>query len=372
MDILLAGLCAFLVAFATTPLVISLARRYGYLDDPNRVHPAILHSKPIPRAGGLPPLIGFIAALAITASVSSSFGLSKALIGIIVASTFLVIVGLLDDKYDLNPYLRLLTNFIAVAIVVGAGIGITSFTNPFGGQFILDKIVVGFSLPSYFGFLSGSHHIIVFADLVAFIWIVWIMNALNWSSGVDGQLSGIAIISLAILGVAAWQLTLHDPSQIPVAIIAFAAAAAFSGFLPWSFYPQKIMPGYGGSTLAGFLIAVLAIMSGAKFATALLVLLVPLVDSVWAVVRRVLNRHSPVWGDRLHLHHQLLKIGFSPPQICLFYWAIGLILGIFALGFDSERKFFALAILSIITFATLFTSYNLLKRFNIGVDVKPK
>ncbi len=366
MDILLASVCAFTVSLVVTPLVIRLAYKFGYLDYPNRSHPAILHSKPLPRAGGVPPLIGFVAALFFTAAVSSSFGLSKALMGIIIASIFLVVVGLLDDKFDLNPYLRLFTNFVAVAIAVGAGIGIVAFTNPFGGLFFLDRLVLTINLPTIFGFLSGTHHIIVLADLIAALWIVWVMNALNWSSGVDGQLSGIATISLAILGVAALQLTFRDPSQAPAAVIAFAAAAAFGGFLPWSFYPQKIMPGYGGSTLAGFLIAVLAILSGAKLATALMVLLIPLVDSFWTVVRRLAARRSPVWGDRLHLHHQLLNMGWSPPQICLLYYLIGLVLGILALGFDSQGKFFALAIFGTIAFAALFTSYTLLRRFNIG------
>jgi UDP-GlcNAc:undecaprenyl-phosphate GlcNAc-1-phosphate transferase len=151
-------------------------------------------------------------------------------------------------------------------------------------------------------------------------------------------------------------------------ILAFAAAGAFLGFLPWSFYPQKIMPGYGGSTLAGFLIAVLAILSGAKLATALLVLIIPLVDSVWTIVRRLVNRRSPVWGDRLHLHHQLLKMGWSVPKICLFYYLIGLILGVLALNFDTREKFFALSVLGVLTFSLLFTGYIILRKFSIGND----
>src|SRR5690606_841697 len=142
--------------------------------------------------------------------------------------------------------------------------------------------------------------------------------------------------------------------------------------LPWSFYPQKIMPGYGGATLAGFLIAVLAVISGAKLATALLVILIPLVDSVWTVVRRVLNGHSPVWGDRLHLHHQLLNMGWSIPQICLFYYAIGLILGILALNFDTQKKFFALSILGVLIFALLFTTYIILRKIATKTNADSK
>lgn len=365
MDFLVAGFLALVISFVSTPLVISLAHKFGFVDNPSRPHPAILHNKIIPRAGGLPPLIGFISAVLIVSQVSSQFSITKPLAGVILAAILLVIVGLLDDKYDLNPYLRLVTNFIVAAVVVGFGIGISSITNPFGNQLHLDSITYTFSLPSYFGFLAGHHSIILLADVVAFIWIVWVMNALNWSSGVDGQLTGIATIALLVLGLVSVGLVKNDPNQITTAIIAFAAAGTFLGFLPWSFYPQKIMPGYGGATLAGFLIAVLAILSGAKLASVLLVLLVPLVDSVWVVVRRLASKHSPVWGDNYHLHHQLLKLGLSVPQVCLLYYTVGLVLGVIALEFDSERKFFALLISAVVLFSLLFTGFFIIKKVNL-------
>lgn len=358
---------SFSISFLLTPLVISLTHKFGYLDLPNRKHPAILHKKPIPRAGGISPLLGFLASLFFVAILSPDFSLTKNIWGIIISSVLIVVVGLFDDKYDLSPYLRLVTNIFAVLIVVGFGIGIASFTNPFGGLIRLDSLVYYFNLPENFGLFAGKHSIILLADLVAFVWIIWIMNALNWSSGVDGQLSGIATIALCTLGIASAQLLNFDPNQINVALVSFAAAGAFLGFLPWSFYPQKIMPGYGGATLAGFLVAVLAILSGAKLATALLIILVPLVDSVWAVVRRLLNRRSPVWGDSYHLHHQLLKMGWTIPQICFLYYAVGLILGILALNFDTVEKFFAIVILGVLMFALLFTLYFVSKRFNKSI-----
>jgi UDP-GlcNAc:undecaprenyl-phosphate GlcNAc-1-phosphate transferase len=361
---------AFCLTFTVTPLVIRLSQRFGFVDFPTRNHPAILHKKPIPRAGGVAALFGFIISLLFVGFIGGSFVFNKAVIAIFFSSVIIVLVGLLDDLYDLSPYLRLIFNIFVVTIVVGAGIGITSFTNPFGGFFRLDSIIYSFSLPETFGLLSGEHSIILLADIVAFIWIVWVMNALNWSSGVDGQLSGIAALTLTVLGIVSVQLISTDPSQLNTAFISLAAAGAFLGFLPWSFYPQKIMPGYGGSSLAGFLIAVIAILSGAKLATALLVLLVPLIDSIWAILRRILQGKSPVWGDSFHLHHQLLKLGWSIPQICLLYYSLTVLLGLLAINSDSQEKFFAILILGVIIFSILFTGFVFLRKISITKNVK--
>jgi UDP-GlcNAc:undecaprenyl-phosphate GlcNAc-1-phosphate transferase len=340
------------LSFLLTPIFIRFAKQFGYLDLPNRPHPAILHHSPLPRGGGVPVL----AAVLITFTVLLLTGvlpLSKALIGISLASTLVVIVGLLDDKYDLNPYLRLSTNIGAVCLVVGAGIGIASFTNPFGGHVFLDAWRIKFSIPDPFP-LAGPHSILVWADIFALLWIVWIMNALNWSSGVDGQLSGIAVIGFVILGLISLR-NLHDPTQVLAACLAFSAAGAYLGFLPFSFFPQKIMPGYGGSTLAGFLLATLSILAGAKLATAVLVLAVPLVDGAWAVVRRILKKKSPVWGDKGHLHHQLLARGWSIPKIALFYYSVSLALGLAALALDSQGKLFALVMVGVVILGVLIT-----------------
>jgi len=340
-------------SFLLTPLTIHFAKRLGFVDLPSRPHPAILHDKPIPRAGGLPVLVAILSALAILLFLGI-IPLSKGFAGIVLAGLLVVGVGLIDDKYDLNPYIRLGTNVLAVCLVVGAGIGIASFTNPLGGQFFLDTWRVQFSLPEGLP-LAGPHSILVWADLFALFWIVWIMNALNWSSGVDGQISGIAVIGFTILGLVSLRNLATDPLQLVPACLAFSSAGAYFGFLPFSFYPQKIMPGYGGSTLAGFLLATLSILSGAKLATAVLVLAVPLVDGLWAIIRRLIRGRSPVWGDKGHLHHQLLARGWSIPKIALFYYLISLFLGLAALELDSQGKLFAIVMVVVVILGLLIT-----------------
>lgn len=342
MNYLLIVFVSFLISFIATPLTIKFAKKWGFVDDPKRKHPAILHTQITPRAGGIPTLL----ALALTVIFFTN--LDKHVIGILIAGTLVVGVGLLDDKYDVNPYLRLGTNILAALIVTGFGVGITWITNPLGGQIRFDQIIIPVNL-------FGIHNIILLADIFAVVWIVWVMNALNWSSGVDGQLSGIVVIATFIIGLVALRYVNTDPTQTAVVALSFAAMGAYLGFLPFSFFPQKIMPGYGGSTLAGFLLAVLAILAGGKLATALLILAVPLVDAFWAILRRILSKRSPVWGDREHLHHRLLDLGFSKRQIALFYWIVCAIFGLVALLLKSESKLFALGLLTTILLASLVT-----------------
>lgn len=363
MNIFSLFLISALIAFVATPLVIWAAKKFRVLDFPWRPHPSILHKEPIPRAGGTAVLIAIAATYLIFVSQVAG-AVDKHIVGVLLAGLLVVAVGILDDKYDLNPYFRLLTNVLAAGLIVASGIGITWFTNPFGGQIRLDEIVIHFDFPASlpFHFFAGPHSIVLLADIFALIWIVWVMNALNWSSGVDGQLSGIATIGLIALGVAANRYLLTDPSQVAVTTLAFVAAGAYLGFLPWSFYPQKIMPGYGGATLAGMILATLSILAGAKLATLILVLIVPLIDGIWAIVRRLVRRRSPVWGDREHLHHQLLALGWSKRQVVIFYYALGAASAYLALSLGRLGRFFAISVGGVIILAALISLARLAKK----------
>ena len=176
------------------------------------------------------------------------------------------------------------------------------------------------------------------------------MNIIGWSCGVDGQLPGFVTIAAVIIGILGLRAN-QDITQWPVIILAAACAGAYLGFLPWNFYPQKIMPGYSGKSLAGFFLAVLAILSGAKVATMILVLGVPMADAVLTIIRRVATGHSPVWGDRGHLHHKLLDLGFSKRRIAVFYWLFSVVLGVGALFLNSQQKFYAMVMVFVILVA---------------------
>jgi len=258
----------------------------------------------------------------------------KNTIGILTGLIVLLAVGLLDDRYkNLSPYLRLLAQFIAAGAAVWSGIGIDFITNPLGGII----------------HLNTSPQLILLADFLAAIWIVWVINMINWSKGVDGQMPGIITIAAIVLGLLSVKLNLlNDPSQITVVNLSFITAACSFGFLIFNWHPAKIFPGFSGSGICGFMIAILAILSGGKLATAGLVLLIPATDFAYTFFRRILEGKSPVWGDRGHLHHKLLEQGFSHEQIALFYILGSAILGATALSLSSSGKLFAAALVGTI------------------------
>jgi UDP-GlcNAc:undecaprenyl-phosphate GlcNAc-1-phosphate transferase len=119
------------------------------------------------------------------------------------------------------------------------------------------------------------------------------------------------------------------------------------GYLPFSVFPQKTMPGYGGTSFAGFMLATLAILSTTKVGTALVVLGVPLIDAVYVGTRRILEKKSPFRGDNKHLHHRLLELGWSKRSIALFYWVVTAILGFVALNLNSSQKLITMLVISI-------------------------
>jgi UDP-GlcNAc:undecaprenyl-phosphate GlcNAc-1-phosphate transferase len=333
-QLLIPALTATVITICVTPLVIAFARRFHLVDDAKqRPHPAHTHTGVIPRAGGLAIYIGLVV------TMLTFLSLTRLTISVIAGCTLLVVMGLIDDKRDINPYVRLTTNAIAALLIVAAGIGVPYITNPFTGTILpLDTIRFSFTF-------FGPHSIVVLADIIAFIWIMWTMNIIGWSAGVEGQMPGFVAISAFVLGILSLRFSIADPSQLPVTLLAFIVCGSFLGFLPWNFFPQKIMPGYGGKTLAGYLLAILGILSYGKFGTALLVLGIPTIDAIYTLLRRIGKGRSPVWADREHFHHKLLDLGWGKRSIALFYWVVSAILGAIALAVNSQQKLFAFLLL---------------------------
>ncbi|MCH7730747.1 undecaprenyl/decaprenyl-phosphate alpha-N-acetylglucosaminyl 1-phosphate transferase [Patescibacteria group bacterium] len=336
--ILLPALVAFLITILATPLVIRFAKKYGLVDDPKKhKHPKVIHTYPIPRGGGLALFLG----IAIAALVF--LPLDKHLIGILAGATIITIMGIADDKYNLNPYLRLTIGFLAAAAPIVAGIGIAFISNPQGG-------IIDLSQPQINFFLLGEQRSIwLISDAFALIWIVFMMNTLNMGAkGVDGQLTGVVVI--AAVAIAALSLKFSaDITQWPVIVLASITAGAFLGFLPWHIYPQKIMPSYGGATLAGFLLAVLSILATTKVGLLIVVLGIPLVDTGYVIIRRIAKGRSPVWGDRGHLHHRLLDAGWSKRRVAAFYWLISAGLAALALNLNTADKLYTMVGVAVVT-----------------------
>ncbi len=330
------GALAGIISFCITPFIIKFANMCHLVDDPKkRSHPAHTHKGIIPRAGGL----GIYIAILITSLVFLT--MSKILAGVLIGGLLIVIMGLLDDYFDMSPYVRFALNITIVSIVILFGLGIQYITNPLGGVIQLDTFNIHIDA-------LGGHDFLFIANLFSLLWIVAIMNFINWSSGVDGQLSGFVAVSSFILALLALRFTAHDISSFSVVLLSIIVGCSFLGFMPWNFYPQKIMPGYSGGALAGFMLGVLSILSWGKLGTLLLVLSVPIVDASYVIARRLKNRKSPFKGDDGHFHHKLLAIGWGRRRIAVFYWIVSLLFGIASLVFEREQKILAIFLVIIL------------------------
>lgn len=331
----------FLAAFTTTAVatyvLLPIITKLGILDDPKKhKHPAILHNKPIPRAGGLPIFIGIFTA--------SLFFLpfTNMTVTILIAGFLALVIGVLDDKLDISPYVRFGVNIICAVLIVIAGASIPFITNPFGGILRLDTYIFPI-LP-----------FINLGNIAALVWIVWVTNMINWSTGVDGQMPGVVAISAVVIGLLSLRFPLDDPNTLIAATLSFILAGSAGGFLLFNFYPAKIFPGYGATSLY-MLLAVVAILSGVKLATAAMVMAIPFIDGAFTIVRRIASGHSPFWHDNKHLHHLLLRVGFGQRSIALFYWMVSAIFGLVSLLLSSRGKLFAIVMIVIVVLGVILT-----------------
>jgi UDP-GlcNAc:undecaprenyl-phosphate GlcNAc-1-phosphate transferase len=332
-----------LLAFCVTPAVIALYNHFGWIEAPEKKkHVKVTHQYPIPRGGGL---IIFISILIVSLFL---LHVDKYLISILIGAAILAVIGFIDDVWDIHPIIRLFSGLIVALIVVGSGIGIAYVTNPFGSGVIhLDSLKYSFQI------LGSQHTIWILSDLLAVFFILWNMNIVNWSKGLDGQMPGFVGIALIFIGVLS-QRFIDDPTQFNTQALAFIVAGAFFGFLIWNMYPQKIMAGYGAGSLAGYFLAVLSILSGAKVATTLMVLAIPTADAVFTIARRIRAGKSPLWGDRGHLHHKLMDaFGWGRRRIALFYWGTTFVMGMLSLYLNTFGKIVTMILASSLVFGLL-------------------
>lgn len=337
------------IAALTAPVVIAFYKKHNWLDDPQlHTHLKVLHTQAVPRGGGI------VIFLAVLICSLLFLHIDSYLIAILIGAAILTIVGVIDDVYDISPVFRLGVGFFVALIVVGAGIGIPYISNPFGeGVIQLDQPQLALS------FLNQERNIWILADIFALFFIVWNMNIVNWSKGVDGQMPSFVAVAMLIIGALSTRF-LDDPTQFDTAHLCFIVSGAFMGLLFWNWYPQKMLPGYGAGSLAGYFLGVTAILSGAKVATTLMVLAIPTADALFTFSRRILAGKSPMKGDRGHLHHKLLDVyGLTKPQIAIFYSMSSLALGVLSLYLNSFGKFLTIIIVTVGVFAFLiYTKLN--------------
>ncbi len=369
--ILLALITTFVVAFAVTalltPPLIRLSRREGWVAVPGPRH---VHRTPTPTVGGLAMIAGFAAALLLSLGLEQ---LDPALrrapfehlrLGLLlVGASIVAIISLLDDLRDLPALPRLGVHVVAALVAVGPylwdrtlyadamgsptearGIILTAFNFPFINQIHLHEL---------------SPWLAIGATI---FWIVGMQNMVNWADGLDGLAAGVTLIAATILALHTLNL---DPPQLTVAFLPLALAGACAGFLPFNFYPARTFMGDVGAMTVGYILGVSAIIGGAKLATALLVMGVPLIDMAWLIAARTLQGRSAARSGRDHLHHRLLDMGLSQRQVVLIYYALSASFGAVALlDVPPVAKLVALVVLGTLVLGFLLYA-SLSKR---GVD----
>jgi UDP-N-acetylmuramyl pentapeptide phosphotransferase/UDP-N-acetylglucosamine-1-phosphate transferase len=325
--------CAIAAAVTAllVPPVARLCQRYDWLAYPR---PRSTHRTPTPTVGGLAMLAGLLAGLLASFACEQLVPMLQRMpfehlrLGLLLAGALVVaLISFIDDLRDLPAGTRLLVHVVAALIAVGPylwdhtlyldaagmptearGIILTAFNFPFVSQIHLHNI---------------SPWLAVAATL---FWIVGLQNMLNWVDGMDGLAAGVTLIAALVLALHALRL-----NQWTIALLPLALAGVCAGFLPFNFPPARIFMGDVGAMTLGYVLAVSAIIGGAKLATALLVLGVPLIDMAWLILQRTLRGQSAAQAGRDHLHLRLIDMGFSQRQVLAFYYTLSATFGSIAL-----------------------------------------
>ncbi len=326
---LLYFVCSLILGLLITPQVKRLAVYFGCVDKPSL--PRKIHSNPIPMLGGLSVFICSIVVIGVII-LAGHWNLQvvplRFLMAIMLGGVVLMVGGYLDDKFTLPAKVTWLFPALASLIIVssGIGIGITTLTNPLGGSISLAGTILGLPLSGFF----------------VWVWIMGMTYTTKLLDGLDGLAAGVALIG----GLVMFVLSLTDKIDQPTtATLAIVFVGALAGYLFYAFNPASIFLGEGGSTFLGFFLAVLAVLTGAKIATAVLVMGIPIFDVIWAILRRIYRKTSPFKADREHLHHLLLDSGLNQRQSVLVFYALSAIFGFMAVFLQSMGKLLALGIL---------------------------
>jgi len=328
---------ALVLSLIFTVIIRILAIRFQIVDIPDNKRK--IHQKPIPLLGGLAVFLAFFTVIFIGHDYILSGNLTwQHWLGVFVGAIFLMIGGLLDDKYNFKPTWQLIWPVLAIVAVIVGGVEIQKISSPYGNHLLLP------------GFISS---------LFIAIWLMGMMYTTKLLDGVDGLVSGITTIAALVIFLFTATTKYLQPD---ISFAALILAGAALGFLILNFNPAKIFLGEGGSLFMGYILGVLAIISGAKIAIALLVMGIPILDVAWTIIRRVARGKNPFrFADREHLHHKLLDLGLGPKKTVLVFYALSLIFGLSGLFLQSRGKVWALILLFIIMIV-LVVSLSLIKK----------
>ena len=324
---------AFLIALAATPVARRAGLRLNVQDRPGGRRS---HQGAVPRTGGAAMYLGFTAAVLATLLLPQSLfpprldpGEQTRLTGLLIGVTAIFLFGLLDDRRELGSKVQYAAQVASALIAIGFIIFIERVNNPFTNeQIVFPWPVVG---------------------LLTIFWFTGMINTVNWLDGLDGLAAGVSAIVAAFICI-----HMVREGQLSVALLPVALVGATLGFLPYNFNPAKVFMGSGGSYFLGWAVAALGIIGGAKVATVLLAMGLPILDVAWLIYSRWRHGGHPASGGRDHLHYRLLDIGFTQQQIVLSYYVFcGLFGGLALLLENRLYKVVALAVLGAAALAVL-------------------
>lgn len=357
-DIAIAFLLAFITTFVITPYTIKLAKKVGAVDLPKDERR--INTKAMPRLGGIAVIAGFVVSivyLLIIMSIEGTINLQGPeqyyikLLGFFIGAAIIASVCFIDDMKNLPALVKLAVQILAAVIVVMSGIRIEHIQIPF---------------------FNTAEFSYMFSLILTIGWIVGVTNAINLIDGLDGLSTGLSLISCLSLMII---FALNDSPIIAIILIT-ALAGALTGFLPFNFNPAKTFIGDTGSNFLGYSLAVISILGVAKTYTLivivapLIVLALPVFDTIMAIVRRVLKGKSLkaiIQPDNGHLHHKMLRKGFSQKQAVLILYGISATLGIFAIILLESGIWKALSF-ALIVIAAVAVGYENIYKLTIGED----
>lgn len=319
---IIAFVLSFFISFFMTPTAKKFAFKVGAVAKPRKRD---MHKKPIPRMGGIAIVSGFMFTLFVTLPFMPGALNFKQIAGITIGSGLIFLLGLFDDIYELSAKLKLFVQILAAAVVAFSGVRVEALNIPFfaNSQLILNALSIPFTI----------------------VWIIGITNAVNFIDGLDGLAAGISSIASLCL------MLLSIYTGYPLAVLLTATlAGSCLGFLPYNFNPASIFMGDTGSTFLGFTLGVTSILGLLKSYTlvtiiiAVLVLGLPIFDTTFAVIRRLLAGRSIMSPDRGHLHHRLVDKGYSQKRAVFTLYGISGIFGLSAIALVRHELKFILGV----------------------------
>lgn len=304
LDLFIAFFIALISSYVFTIPVRKFAIRTGAMDVPDHRK---IHKKPTPRLGGIAIFLGaFLGALYLQPR-------HEYIVEILLGAIVIIITGALDDRFSLKPVVKLTGQLIAASFLLSSGLIIERITLP-----VFEIVELG-----------------VFSVFVTLLWIVGITNAINLIDGLDGLATGVSTIALTSMFI----MAIIDV-RVMAAYLCVVLIGANLGFLYHNFYPAKIYMGDTGSNFLGYMIAVVSILGLFKnialfsFIIPIIVLAVPIFDTLFAIIRRALNKENIMVADNKHVHYQLINAGYSHRTAVLILYAFSALFGVMAILFS--------------------------------------